>query len=228
MWKYFALIAFEIILVAVIGFFTNLAAVELKINSAYVWIALIFFLLLLIATTWFRVSLDLGKDWMKWRITIPEKITISISLGSLRSNLRFLLALIINGALFGWLVANASIFAVRVVPELGYTVTYNYVNFGVLPGAYSFEIIGIIAIGFASMIVSKRLSLIIGFLFCAVSSFFFSITHLNALPFEYATWTILGNLLASLLMIAIGLFLYPVLHMIVQQIKEFWGVSLKK
>lgn len=230
MWKQFALIAFEIILVAAVGFFTNLAAAELKINTAYVWIVLIILLLLLVSTTWFRVRLDSGKDSTGWKLAIPEKITFSISLESLRESIKFLLPLLFNGVLFGWLVANASIFAVRIAPELGYTVESAFYTFRIAgtPAALDFEIIGVCAIGFASVIVSKRLSTLIGILFCITSSLTFAITHVYMLRFEYLTITMLWNLVSSLLVTIIGLFLYPVFRIIQKQINEFWNGTLKK
>lgn len=222
MWKHFALIVIEIILVAAVGFFANIAATQLKISSAYVWIALILLLLILIPTTWFRVRLDAGKDWVGWRRAIPESVTFSISIGSLQNTLRLLLGLILNGVLFGWFIAYASIFAVRLIPELGYVVesAYYSVRLGGLPGALSFEIVGVFAIGFASMFVCRRLSFVAGILFCIAGSLAFSITHLSLLPFQNISWTILGNLASSLLISVIG-------RMVLQPITEFWTNLLK-
>ena len=227
--KHFAIIALEIILIAALGFFTNIAAEKLNINSAYVWIFLILILLMLITTTWFKVKLDSGRDLLKWRISIPDKVTFSISLSTIRDNSRFFLGLFINSILFGWLVANASIFAVRISPELSYSVVsayYSIVNLTYLPVPLSFEIIGVFAIGFTSIVVSKRLSsTIIGLLFCTISSLIFSATHLRALPFQYITWTILGNLIFSVIFMLIGMVLYPLLNILIKQITSFWRVQ---
>ena len=224
MWKHFALIAIEIILVAAVGFFANLAAKPLNINIAYVWIALTLCLLILIPTTWFRVRLHAGQDGVGWRIVIPETIEFSISIGSARDNLRFLLALTLNGALFGWLIANASIVAVSIAPELGYTIESAYYSVASLvrmPRTHSFEILGVSAIGFASMFVCRRLSLIAGILFCVTGSLAFSITHLTLVQFQLIDWTILGNLASSLLITVLGLLLY-------RPIVRFWVDLLKR
>jgi hypothetical protein len=92
----------------------------------------------------------------------------------------------------------------------------------------SFEIIGIFAIGFASTVISKRLSLITGLLFCVVSSLIFSVTHLIVLPFQSVTWTIFGNLGSSILVLMIGVFLYPVWGTLLKQITDFWQVPPTK
>jgi len=225
MLKHFAVIATEIILVAALGFFTNLAAAELRINGARAWIALILLLLLLIPTTWFRVRTDAGDDLPRWRLRVPETVTLSISLRSMRRDLRWLIALIVNGALFGWLVAYASVFAVRMVPGLDYSVESAYrIVTSVLssPYAFSFEVIGVFSIGFAAMYVWKRLSSLAGILFCVVTSLAFSATHLSLLPFQHVGWTVLGNLISSLLITAVLVICYPALRILLDLTVGFW------
>lgn len=230
MWKNFVIVALEIILVAAVGFFTNLAATEFSINASYVWIALIILLLLLIPTTWYRIKHDAGDGLIGKKLELPEKITVSISLESLRESIKLLLPLLINGVMFGWLVANASIFAVRIIPELGYTVQSANEIIGIAgtPTALDFEIIGILAIGFASVVVSKRLSTFIGILFCVTSSLTFSITHVSLMTFEDLTTTLIWNLISSLLVTLIGLILYPIVRILYKQIYVFWNGALKK
>jgi hypothetical protein len=224
------LISAEILLVTAVGFFANIAAASLNISGAYVWIALILLLLSLISTTWFRSGLHAGLDQTnddrpRWKLVVPEKITISISLESIKKNFRFLLGLAINGFLFGYFVAYSSLFATSSSRELSHTArsAYQLVAITGMPNAHSFEIVGVLLIAFASATVSRRLSsLITGVLFCIISSLVFSATHLRvALP-QPVGLTFLGNLLSALIVMVICLLLYPLWTLLIKQIVEFW------
>lgn len=224
------LISAEILLVTAVGFFTNIAAASLNISGAYVWIALILLLLSLISTTWFRSSLHVGlnqanDDGPRWRLVIPEKVTISISLESIKKNFRFLLGLAINGFLFGYFVAYSSLFATSFSRELSHTASsaYRLIAIPGIPSAHSFEIVGVLLIAFASATVTRRLSsLLTGVLFCIVSSLVFSATHLRVAFPQPVDLTILGNLLSALIMMVICLLFYPLLALLLKQIVEFW------
>lgn len=228
--KQFALIAAEILLVTAVGFFTNLAAASLHINGAYVWVALILLLLLLIPATWFRSGLYTGTDGTgayrpRWKLTVPEKITFSISVDSIRRNFRFIIGLMINGFLFGYFVAFASLYATSFSKELSYTARSAYLRFAIpgMPYANSFEVVGVLLIAFASIIVTRRLSsLFTGVLFCLVSSLVFSATHLRVFSSQPVALTVLGNLLSAIIVMVTGLLLYPLWVLLLNQIVGFW------
>jgi hypothetical protein len=224
------LISAEILLVTAVGFFTNIAAASLHISGAYVWIVLILLLLLLISTTWFRSSFHAGADLAgnyrpRWKLVVPEKITFSISLESIRKNFRFLLGLVINGVLFGFFVAYSSLFATSFSRELSHTArsAYQLVAIPGIPNAQSFEIVGVLLIAFASTTVTRRLSsFLTGILFCTVSSLVFSATHLWVAFPQPVGLTVLGNLISALIVMMICLILYPLWSLLLKQIVEFW------
>jgi hypothetical protein len=228
MLKHFVLVTLEIILIAAVGILTNLVTSDSNKSVAYVWIGLIVVLLILIPTTWFRISAETKAEQKlpEWKFLLPKEINISISLESIKKYLRFILALLINGILFGWVVANASFFSVYVSPVMREIILpFPFINLSTT--VFSFEVIGVFIIAFASVFIWRRISWVSSVLFCIVSSIAFSVTHMSIYPSQPAEFTILGNLLSAILLTFAGLLLFPLFQNIGKLMTDFWKGEIK-
>ena len=227
--KYFLWITAEVILLAIVGFLTNLLSARIEMNSSLVWGALIVALLLLVITSWFKAQKEEGLSLP--RPTIPENITITLSARSVLQNLRSIVGLTINAMLFGWFTANASVFSTQQFPglertefvALPITSRVGSLLFGKELLAYPFEIVGVFVLAWVSVIVWRRISSIAGLIFCLLSTSAFSMTHIM-LWWRYQPFllTTIGNVLSTLSLTVLGVLLYPFLERFTGLLVDFW------
>lgn len=209
--KILAIIAFEVTLAAIVGVLTSLVSDSISINSATVWVALVLVLLILVPTSWLRYSYENGKQDLSLGVQIPDNINFSISLSSIRNNFSLISTIIINGALFGFLAGYVSV----LLSEDGFAeiVIYNlsswFYRFDI--PVVGHELIGGFIVSLASLVVMRRLSVILGLIFCVSSSIVFSFTHMGLVSGQQLWLTVFGNLFSFLLVTIILRMIYPLL-----------------
>jgi len=214
----FAILAVEVSLVAAIGILTSLVSSTLSIDSATVWALLVLFLLILIPTSWLRYKYENDRQDFSLGIRIPENISFSISLASIKKNFSLILTILINGALFGYLGGVISV----LLSHGGLADLIHGISFflySIYIPATGHEIIGGAIIAVASLIVMRRLSVVLGVIFCVSSSLAFSFTHMGMFPGQPFWFTLLGNLASFLIFTSLLQLIYPV---IAKFIIDFW------
>lgn len=218
--KAFTVIVAEILLLVVVGILTSLVASTISLDITTLWITLLLAMFVLVPTSWLKFMYERGEKDVSLNMKIPDQISLSISLESIKKNSGLLFTLILNAVIYGWLSGYVSVLISR--EGFAYYFILDNISdairiFGI--SVIEHEILGCIFITFASLIVMMRLSIFFGIIFCACSSLVFSLTHLTLVPYQAEGITIVGNLV-SFLVIAICLrIIYP---LIAKFIIEFW------